>query len=268
MGAWGYGHFENDAALDFMADIEESDNPKELLNDAFDTAIDADDLETNEGTSAIVAAAYVDRQINGTRFTSPGHDEPLEVDTFPDRHPDQNFSDLKEKAVQALDRVLDESSELNELWEENEEDYPAWRESIEQMIQRLGGDLTEINTNNDKFNVEIELIISGGDTADAKINITKDGEPYQIINSPGKKHNFELDFNENYLMEFSKQGFTTKIIYFDTHLPKDKETEEVPWFELTIELHKEEEEKKVDSSKPLGGIKYNSKTGDFEISRN
>jgi hypothetical protein len=267
MGAWGHGHFENDAALDFMADIEESNNPKDLLNEAFDTA-DADYLETDVGTSAIVAAAYVDRQINGTRFTSSEHDEPLEVDTFPDRHPDQNFSDLKEKAVQALINVLDENSELNELWEENEEDYPAWRESIEQMIQRLGGDLREINLNEDKFNIEIVLIISGGDSSDAKINVTKNGEPYQTINAPAKKQIFELDFNENYLVECSKQGFTTKLFYLDTHLPRDKEMEEVAWFEITIELHKEEEGKKVDSSKPVGGIKYNSKIGDFEISRN
>jgi hypothetical protein len=31
MGAWGHGYFEDDDALDFMADMEESANPKELL---------------------------------------------------------------------------------------------------------------------------------------------------------------------------------------------------------------------------------------------
>jgi len=137
MGAWGHGHFEDDAAFDFMANVEESDNPKEIISNAFSTALDADYLENDEGNAVIVAATYVDRQLNGTTFSSHDRDEPLDVDTFPDRHPELNFSDLRDKAVQALQKVLDDNSELNELWAENEEDYPTWRQGIEQLIQRL-----------------------------------------------------------------------------------------------------------------------------------
>jgi hypothetical protein len=35
MGAWGYGLFEDDSALDFMADIEESGNASEVIQRAF-----------------------------------------------------------------------------------------------------------------------------------------------------------------------------------------------------------------------------------------
>jgi hypothetical protein len=128
---------EDDAAFDFMADIEDADNPKEIISNTIETAIDAHYFETDEGNAVIVAATYVDRQLNGTKFSSIARDEPLDVDTFPDRHPELDFSDLQDKAVPALQKVLDNNSELNKLWAENEEDYPAWRQGIEQLIQRL-----------------------------------------------------------------------------------------------------------------------------------
>ncbi len=61
----------------------------------------------------------------------------LDVDSFPERNPNIDLSDLKEKAVIALEKLLGEDSELNELWRENEEDYPFWRQGIEQLIERL-----------------------------------------------------------------------------------------------------------------------------------
>ena|SRR5688572_29140135 len=137
MGAWGIGYFEDDSALDFMADIEDSDNPKQTIRDAISDAIDADYLESDQGTAAIIAAIYVDKQVNGTKYSSSDNDEPLDVDTFPERHPEQNFSDLKSTAVQALTKVLEENSELNELWAESEENYSASRQGVEQIISRL-----------------------------------------------------------------------------------------------------------------------------------
>jgi len=137
MGTWGLGYFDDDSALDFMADVEESANPKAVLKNAFDKALEADYLESDEGSAVIVAATYLDRQLNGTKFSAEDRDEPLEVDTFPDRHPEINLSDLREKAVIALSKVLNENSELHELWRENEEDYPAWKNNVEALILRL-----------------------------------------------------------------------------------------------------------------------------------
>jgi hypothetical protein len=137
MGTWGTGYFEDDAALDFMKGIEQSSDPKRLLAKAFDSAIKSDYLESDEGSAVIVAATYVDRQVNGTKFTTESNGAPLEVDTFPERHPDQNFLDLKAKAVSALARILGDNSEINEVWTENEDEYPAWREGIQQLIGRL-----------------------------------------------------------------------------------------------------------------------------------
>lgn len=137
MGTWGTGYFEDDSALDFMNDIEQSTDPKRMIVKAFDTAIKSDYIESDEGTAVIVSAAYVDRQVNGTRFTLENNGEPFEVDTFPDRHPEQDFLDLKGKAVSALARILGENSEINELWAENDEEYPAWRDGVQQLMARL-----------------------------------------------------------------------------------------------------------------------------------
>jgi hypothetical protein len=137
MGAWGTGYFEDDAALDFMADVEESRDPKRILTRAFDNAIKAQYIESHEGTAVIVAAAYVDRQTNGTTYSKHNIDPPLQIDTFPSRNPDHNFSDLREKAVEALNKILGENSEINELWAENDEDYPTWKSGLLQLIMRL-----------------------------------------------------------------------------------------------------------------------------------
>jgi hypothetical protein len=136
MGAWGHGYFDDDAAFDFMDALEESDDPKGVIRDAFEGAVESDYLETDEGNAVVVAATYVDRQVNGTLFSGAGGDDPLPVDTFPDRHPDAHLRDLKPLAVQALHVLLGESSELKELWEEDGEPG-AWRAGIEQLIARL-----------------------------------------------------------------------------------------------------------------------------------
>ena len=44
---------------------------------------------------------------------------------------------LKGIAVENLQRVLSDISELRELWEENVELYPVWRANIEAIIGRL-----------------------------------------------------------------------------------------------------------------------------------
>jgi len=136
MGAWGHGYFDDDSALDFMAEVEDSTDPKQTLKNALGTALESDYLESDEGTAVIITSAYIDSQLNGTKFTSD-RDEPFGVDTFSLRHPNVNLADLKSDAVIALTKVLSDNSELNELWSENEEDYPSWRSGVENLIQSL-----------------------------------------------------------------------------------------------------------------------------------
>lgn len=137
MGAWGHGHFENDTAADFVWKVEESEDPKQTIKAAFEAVFEEDYLDLDPASEAIAAAAFVDRQLNGTKFTDADGVGPLEVDNFPENHPGVDLSDLKIIAVKALRRVLGDNSELNELWADGEEDYPLWKNEVESMIKRL-----------------------------------------------------------------------------------------------------------------------------------
>ena len=136
MGTWGYKHFENDSAFDYSSMIEDSDNPKEILKDTFGHTLQMDNISADQGQAIIAFAAYVDSQTNGTKYSDDDTDL-LDVDTFPQRHPDLDFTDIKELAYKAVLKVLDKDSELNELWEENEEEYPLWIKEVEGLIERL-----------------------------------------------------------------------------------------------------------------------------------
>ena len=135
MGTWGYKHFENDSAFDYSSMIEDSDNPKEILKDTFGHTLQMDNISADQGQAIIAFAAYVDRQTNGTKYSDDT--DLLDVDTFPQRHPDLDFTDIKELAYKAVLKVLDKDSELNELWEENKEEYPLWIKEVEGLIERL-----------------------------------------------------------------------------------------------------------------------------------
>ena len=137
MGTWGYNYFESDAAFDYMDDIENTDDPKDMIEDIFDEAIAGEYLDFDTGSAVIVAAAYVDRQLNGTRYSEPEIEDPLAVDSFATRHPDVDLATLRGAAVEALRKVQAEGSELLELWQENEAELPAWRQKIDELIARL-----------------------------------------------------------------------------------------------------------------------------------
>jgi len=134
MGAWGPGIFEDDAACDFMYEVEESDDPKALFRTSFESAITADYLEYDETHAVTVSAAYIDHILHGTPYDMEGD---VQYDNFMAKHRSLPLADLKPMAVQALQRILGQDSEMNELWSENEEEYPVWRKTIEDLITRL-----------------------------------------------------------------------------------------------------------------------------------
>lgn len=137
MGTWGTGLFDNDAAADFMMDLEEANDVRSICESVFQEALESDYLESDLGSNVIVAAAYVDRQVNGTVFSEKDAEEPLAIDLFPDSHPHTDLRDLKPLARKALTRVLSQDSELMELWQENEEDFPVWKDEVAALMGRL-----------------------------------------------------------------------------------------------------------------------------------
>jgi hypothetical protein len=136
MGAWGYNHFENDTAYDFMSDVEESGDPKEVIRETLEAAASSEYLDSDGGCCVIVSATYLDSQMNGTRFTTPESEEQLPVDTFAQRNPGVNLRDLKEIAAAALSRVMGVDSELKDLWEEADE-YDEWKSEVSSLLNRI-----------------------------------------------------------------------------------------------------------------------------------
>ncbi len=137
MGTWGTGYFEDDSALDFIADVEDSNNPKLKIKAALKAVLEADYIDSDDATAAIVAGTYIDSQVNGTKFGTTDREDPLEVDTFSAKNPSVSLADLKADAVVALKKIITDNSELHELWMENEEDYPEWKAGVEKLISRL-----------------------------------------------------------------------------------------------------------------------------------
>ncbi|MFV2118501.1 DUF4259 domain-containing protein [Streptomyces sp. Act-28] len=127
MGTWDTGPFENDMAADFAHTLDETaeDERESLVRATLTRAIRTSDcLESPEGAEAVAAAALIAAQCPGGEpiSTSYGPDEALPV--FAD--------DLRPLAVEALDRVVAETSELAELWDEAP-DGPEWRRGVSRI---------------------------------------------------------------------------------------------------------------------------------------
>jgi len=135
MGAWGVGIFDDDTAMDFLNELTDSKNPLKLMKSALEDARAAKYLEYDGGQSALVTSAITDAILNGTQH-AVGLDG---LDTFVAKHKSSDVSSLKSLASAAVRQVLSEGSELRELWAENVDDYPKWRENLESLASRLAG---------------------------------------------------------------------------------------------------------------------------------
>ncbi|QNS08371.1 DUF4259 domain-containing protein [Streptomyces xanthii] len=124
MGTWDIGPFENDTAADFACALDETakDKREALVRATLIRTIQTRDyLEGPEGEEAVAAVALIAAQCPGGEpiSTSYGPDEALPI--FAD--------DLQPLAVEALDRVVAEESELAELWDETP-DGSRWRQTV------------------------------------------------------------------------------------------------------------------------------------------
>ena len=133
MGAWGIGNFENDEALDWVFELESSEDLSVVLdtlnaiNHGGEEYLDATDC------SRALAAAEVIAALHG----NPPTNLPEEVAAWVEahgRHLALNHTVLEE-ARSALSAILQES-ELQELWEETEE-YDTWRGLVADLRRRL-----------------------------------------------------------------------------------------------------------------------------------
>ncbi|MCP9211509.1 DUF4259 domain-containing protein [Streptomyces cucumeris] len=122
MGTWDVGPFDNDTAADFCGDLDEAaaGDREGIVRGILTRVIDtAGYLEAPESERAVAGAALVAAQCpeGEPADTAYGPEEPL---------PD--LTGLRDLALQALDRVMTEPSELMDLWAES--DGGPWRANM------------------------------------------------------------------------------------------------------------------------------------------
>ena len=98
-----------------------------------DEAVQADYVGYDEGQYALVSAAVLDSVINDTPYRCDEEDYDEWINTLKTL----DLTPIRQKAVEAVEAVLSDRSELNELWAENEELYSAWREDKAALQDRL-----------------------------------------------------------------------------------------------------------------------------------
>jgi poly-gamma-glutamate capsule biosynthesis protein CapA/YwtB (metallophosphatase superfamily) len=126
MGAWGSAAFENDDALDWVWELEESTDDA-VVRAALTVALDAEELEAPEASCALAAAevvaaaggAPVSSLPDGVRAWVAAHELP---------------ADLRGLAREAVTRIA-ERSELRQLWDEAGGD--DWRDGVSALQARL-----------------------------------------------------------------------------------------------------------------------------------
>lgn len=130
MGTWGYGSFENDDALDWLAKLDAVSQ----LDEALDVVIKNEGgyIEAGDGWMA-VAASEVVAALNGQESNALPEETLKWVSEQP--RPD---APLLQKARQAVDQVLT-SGELSELWGEDPQNDMAWRAVLDDLKRRLNG---------------------------------------------------------------------------------------------------------------------------------
>jgi len=131
MGAWGTKNFENDDAMDWVAELVQSKDVS-VIEEALRFVVERSDDEYVELPEACraLAAAEVVAALNGAG--SP--DLPDEVKQWIRQHQVGSQS-LSQLALRAVKRVKT-ASELQELWEESES-AAEWHEVINALEARL-----------------------------------------------------------------------------------------------------------------------------------
>lgn len=114
-----------------------------------------------------------------------------------------------------------------------------------------------------------KLKIEKGNLDQSKITLEKNGEIIQEKSLSGSgKFEFELDYNADYIFSFSKEGFVTKKVSFNTHIPNDvlnsKDFNPEP-FNFMVSLFKQYDGVNyVVFNQPVGKIRFNGSLGEFD----
>lgn len=116
-----------------------------------------------------------------------------------------------------------------------------------------------------KFTVNGRLKIEGGDLATTRAVVYKDGAKERTITSNLNKFSLDLDLNHNYVIAFEKDGYVSKKVSFNTKAPAEAIANGFTPFDFAVSLFKQYDDINiVVFNQPVGMIRYDDKTGDFD----
>lgn len=134
MSSWAFDSFANDDAADWLAELDEQ-HDLGLVEITLEEALTVGDdyLEAPVAARALVAAEVIAIARGHAGLTASA--EPQLASWIRKVRPKPDAG-LVARAVQTIDRLLGENSELRELWEESGE-HEAWSADVLGLRERL-----------------------------------------------------------------------------------------------------------------------------------
>lgn len=130
MSAWSTGTFDNGDAMDWLVELQATDDDA-FLQATLEVAGEGY-LEAPDGARILCACELVAALTGQTASELPGI-----AREWVEQHPVLDVHALLPIAMDGLDRVLAMDSELEELWRENADEYTAWRQNVLTLKARL-----------------------------------------------------------------------------------------------------------------------------------
>lgn len=145
MGAWDFGVFDDDSALDLVSELFDENNLVDFFRKTIVTSLESDYLDYDDGIAVAVCGAILDAIKNHTTYSHY-----FDVDS--EKEGDVQFREWIESIPtyeqelllkqsddikKALTLFVSNQSELYDLWSENEELFPKWKQQYLDMIKRL-----------------------------------------------------------------------------------------------------------------------------------
>ena len=130
--AWGDGSFENEDAMDWVAECVQAASPG-LVKAAFDRVLAADVVETPDASAAVAAAEVVAASLG-----KPSPALPADLKAWLAGQPRSQIEAEAALAERALTKIEDaRHSELRQLWSEGKTNQ--WLTKVQALQSRIGG---------------------------------------------------------------------------------------------------------------------------------
>lgn len=126
---------------------------------------------------------------------------------------------------------------------------------------------------NYKWEVSGRVKLTTGTFEGVTMKLSKNGMLVEQMEMPRNgRFDFELDYQSNYLFVFEKDGYVTKQVIVDTHVPQKlvDDPDFIPHdpFTFHVNLFKPEEDVSMEFRQPVASIKYYPDLNDFNYDTN